>query len=230
MKTNKNQISFKNEKFGSEYYKEENIYLQEILTAIRSICSNENPKTVLDLGCGSGMYSKLFKNSEYCGIDMCDEIINFSKKNGLNIIKHDLEEPIPLENKSFDCIISVDTIEHIYDTVAHLKNINNILKDDGFFIMITPNISSLASRINILRGKRPSEVDAYRSDGEGQDHISAFGIDDIKKIMELSGFEIEVLSGINSGRFTKKYLQWFVDRGVFVSMSSSFLVKVRKIK
>jgi hypothetical protein len=122
----------------------------------------------------------------------------------------------------------MDVMEHTYNTIFHVSEIRRVLKPGGFVILITPNISSLSARLDVLRGRRPSEVDAMRSEWVNQDHISAFGIDDIKKIFELAGLKIEKLSGMNSGWFTGGIMQWFVDRGIGVSLSSSFLVKARK--
>lgn len=224
------KINFKNFKFGSDYYKNKNINFDLIFNSVKNICIGENPKNILDVGCGNGAYFKLFENANYTGVDINDEILKFAKNNGLNVLKCDIEEGLPFKDKMFDGVLTMDVIEHTYDTVFHLKEINRVLKEDGFVILITPNISSLSSRIAVLKGKRPLEVDAIRLGLEGQDHISAFGIEDIYKIFDLTGFNIEKISGINAGRFTGKYLQYFVNKGYLVSLSSSFLVKGKKKK
>lgn len=228
-KTRKSQINFKNAKFGSDYYKKPNKNFNFIANSIKNICKNENPKSILDIGCGSGEYSKLFPNAKYTGLDSVDEIINFARGKGLNIIKCNIEEGYPVKDKSFDCVITMDTIEHVYDTVFHLKEAKRVLKEDGFIILITPNITSLSSRIGLLKGQRPGEVDSHCSHITSQDHIRAFGIEDIKQIFSLAGLKIEVLSGLNNGRLTGKILTKLVNMGYLVSLSSSFLVKARKM-
>jgi len=229
MEISDSQKAFKNFKFGSDYYKGENVNTPKIRNAIRKVSATENPTSLLDIGCGNCMYAELFPNAEYVGIDIADDIIAHARSKGFNVIKADIEKDLPFKDESFDSVIMLDVLEHIYDTVHIMKEIRRVLKPNGFVILITPNIASLSARLDVLRGRRPSEVDAMRSEWANQDHISAFGIDDIKKIFELSGLKIEKLSGMNSGWFTGGIMQWFVDRGIGVSLSSSFLVKARKI-
>lgn len=224
------QKAFKNFKFGSEYYKGENVNTPKIMSAIRKIIIGENPSIMLDVGCGNGMYSKLFPNAKYWGIDIADDIIEHAKSQGLHVVKGDIEKRLPFKDNSFDAVLSMDVMEHTYDTLHHLQEIHRVLKPNGFIILVTPNIASLSARLRVLKGERPAEVDAMRSKWEDQDHISAFGIKDIKQLFNMSNFKIEKLSGMNSGWFTSGIMQWFVDRGMFVSLSSSFLVKARPIK
>lgn len=217
----KSQLKFKNDKFGADYYKKKNINFDLIVSSIKEICENENPKNILDVGCGSGVYSKIFPSAEYTGVDISEDIIEYARSRGLKVIKCDIEDGLPFEDKTFDAALSMDVMEHTYDTLFHLKEIRRILEDDGFIILVTPNISSLASRIEVLKGGRPFEVDAMRSDLSDQDHISAFGIKDIYKLFDLAGFKIEILNGINAGNFTKRFFKHFP------ALSSSFLVKAR---
>ena len=46
---------------------------------------------------------------------------------------------IPVEDKSIDAVISFETIEHIPDYEKFLEDVKRVLKDDGLFIVSTPN-------------------------------------------------------------------------------------------
>ena len=57
----------------------------------------------------------------------------------LSFVQADAEE-LPLKNNSFDVVVSIDLIEHLFDQNSHFKEVNRILKDDGgLYIIKTPN-------------------------------------------------------------------------------------------
>jgi predicted RNA methylase len=60
MEISDSQKAFKNFKFGSEYYKGENVNTPKIMSAVKKVTVGENPQIMLDVGCGCGMYSKIF--------------------------------------------------------------------------------------------------------------------------------------------------------------------------
>jgi SAM-dependent methyltransferase len=75
-------------------------------------------KTVLEVGCGTGVYpikyKELFSDKKYTGIDISEKNINFCRKNSdfeficCDIIKTDLK-------KTFDLVFSHAVIDHVYD-------------------------------------------------------------------------------------------------------------------
>jgi len=86
-------------------------------------------KTVLEVGCGMGIYpikfKNLFKNKEYFGIDIGEPAIDFCKKNSkFNFICGDL---IKTEfDKKFDLIFSHAVIDHVYDIDDFLTRITTL--------------------------------------------------------------------------------------------------------
>jgi len=87
--------------------------------------------------------------SDYCynskrsivSVDIGKSKMRMAKNNYpfLSFVQADAEE-IPLKNNSFDVVVSIDLIEHLFDQNSHFKEVNRILKDDGgLYIIKTPN-------------------------------------------------------------------------------------------
>lgn len=96
-------------------------------------------KNCLDLGCASGyMLSELakqFPDKEFTGVDAYDKAVDFAKKAYPEIRFITAVLGLPLANKSFDLIISYETIEHVQNPALFLKEAKRVLKDEGTFIL-----------------------------------------------------------------------------------------------
>tara|TARA_Y100001970_G_scaffold294280_1_gene449694 strand:- start:46 stop:858 length:813 start_codon:yes stop_codon:yes gene_type:complete len=100
-------------------------------------------KSILDYGCGNGLFLKLFKSKKF-GHDLNPNIEKKSKiiyLNSKEIIK-----------KKFDLIIMRGSLEHMHNFKKILKLLFSSTKNGGlFFITATPNSSSLAFNLNRIR-------------------------------------------------------------------------------
>lgn len=101
-------------------------------------------KRVLDIASGSGYGTALL--AQYAeiavGVDVSAEAINFSKREyKLNntIFKKSNGKTIPYNDNEFDVVVSFETIEHLEDVSLFMDEVKRVLKDDGIFILSTPN-------------------------------------------------------------------------------------------
>lgn len=79
-------------------------------------CDNYEPKSVLDLGCGIGSYllGALNKGSLVCGIEISPEAKKYTdKKVAGKINYHDATYDDIRFHLKFDCVICLETAEHI---------------------------------------------------------------------------------------------------------------------
>ena len=98
-------------------------------------------KKVLEIGCSNGLaatkYSKYFHT--YLGIDISDIAIKKAKllklKNAEFICSD--AHSIPIEKNTFDCVI-VNSLLHHLDLKKTLKEINRVLKKEGYLIFREP--------------------------------------------------------------------------------------------
>lgn len=96
----------------------------------------------LEIGAGRGDYSKTLSENIKDG-----DIIEFSKK-AIPILEEELKEKnINIIHgdfldynfeKKYSLIVMFEVLEHIKDDELALKKINNLLKDNGFFILSVP--------------------------------------------------------------------------------------------
>jgi SAM-dependent methyltransferase len=93
---------------------------------------------ILDLGCGTGYFTKRLRNKGYrvIGLDISKKRINDAGNS--EFIVGDASRP-PFKNKLFDCIIASDILEHLPGPlIKNIKRITNSLKKNGVFIISVP--------------------------------------------------------------------------------------------
>lgn len=103
-------------------------------------------KRVLDIACGFGYGTKIIssKASLVFGVDSDESVIKSCKtyQKGENIEYYVGDATkLDFDNKSFDCIVSFETIEHIIEYNDFLREVKRLLTPDGIFIVSTPNYS-----------------------------------------------------------------------------------------
>ncbi len=91
--------------------------------------------TLVDLGCGEGIYKKFFLQfcSKYVGVDWKDSLHNVNPD-----VVSDLNVRIDLPDKYADTIISISVMEHLYNPQQFLKECYRILKPGGYMILEVP--------------------------------------------------------------------------------------------
>ena len=102
---------------------------------------------ILEIGCGKGgllinLKKRGFNN--LCGLDVSSFQKNILIENNIDYISSSFFDMHKI-NKKFDCIISSEVIEHIYDLKSLVNNIYNILNDNGIIYIDVPNSSEYSS-------------------------------------------------------------------------------------
>lgn len=95
----------------------------------------ENIKTVLEVGCGTGVYpikyKNLFAEKKYTGIDFSKNNIEFCKKNSnFEFLCGDIIE-LNLDKK-YDLVFSHAVIDHVYDIDKFISKIVKAIKKYGY--------------------------------------------------------------------------------------------------
>jgi len=143
-------------------------------------------KTVLDIGCGEGYGSDFLADStkDVLGLDYDKEVIDYAKskynKKNLQFLVLDIKDLISL-NKKFDVICSFQNIEHIRDTDKLLKDISDLLNENGVFICSTCNMK---------------DASPGRSTPFNKFHVKEYLVDEFRRLLEARFKSVEMF-GLN---------------------------------
>lgn len=128
-----NQASFLEQEVGSR-----------LLERLNSI--NFSPKTILDLGCGTGQFISQLQNkfAEACiiGVDFAEGMLNFAKQYA-TCLQADVRQ-LPIANQSIDLIFCNCCIPHLQSSESIFKEISRVLRTNGLFIFTTYGPDTLA--------------------------------------------------------------------------------------
>lgn len=159
---------------------------------------NLHNKMVLDVGCGTGKYiSQLFRycNPNIIGIDGPTRVAHKAIQRGYKkVIKvNDLSvDRLPFKKDYFDCVICKDVMEHLYNPLFVLSEINRVLHINGIFLFHVPNHFPLIGRLRFLFNNKLDTFSFFSSDESRWSfpHIRFFEHADIIKVFNEHGFEI----------------------------------------
>ena len=118
------------------YEARKNLYLGYIQQYV------EKSSVLVDIGCGSGGFSKAFENQHrfIIALDVDGALLKHFK--GVNRVCGDAQ-CLPLRNNSIDCVFSISLMEHLPKPEEYAKEICRILKSKATVIVQLPNLQYL---------------------------------------------------------------------------------------
>lgn len=139
-----------------------------------------------------------------------DEIF---KTHNIDHLKWDLNTVLSDTGHSnyFDCVIFLETLEHLNRWPEHIINdIHKLIKPGGYLLMSTPNLVRLSNRFRMLLGRPPNNPFKYTDAGEH--HVREYTLGELKEffpkkkwIIDKTSYEFPHSIG-NNGIF--KLLTW----------------------
>jgi len=133
-------------KKGAKYKPLNKVFLDKILSRINEISPDNQQKTVIDIGCGTGDSLLDFsqKGFDVTGVDVSDfateEAKNLLEKEGIenfNLSVMNASE-INLIDKKFDIVFSKLVYAFVEDKEKLVEDIKNMMKENSVFILMTP--------------------------------------------------------------------------------------------
>ena len=118
------------------------------LKAIINHIQEMDGKRILEVGCGKGRVSKVFKNrgANVFGIDISGQLLlSASKIRPFHFIKAEAYS-VPFKDNAFDCVVLLEVIEHIPNLAQVFKELARVLKKEGSLIVVDRNKFSLNNR------------------------------------------------------------------------------------
>lgn len=149
-------------------------------------------ESCLDLCCGNGEFSQILKEKHQMQVT-CADYIHFHLEHveaaGFDVLNIDIDvdaDQLDMIAKAhagkFDLVVSLATIEHVYNSDNLLRFSHTVLRPNGRILVNTPNIGFLAYRLNaIFSGNRPF--------GEGH-HVRFWDYRFLRTNLYLNGFSV----------------------------------------
>ena len=121
-----------------------------VLAKIREIAPHASGK-YLDIGAGHGDLIRLVSQQFAVEPAACDYTAELMRLRDLKVAVVDLNtEALPYPDATFDLITCTEVIEHLEHYRRTFREIFRILKPGGAFVVTTPNVLNLRSRMRYL--------------------------------------------------------------------------------
>jgi 2-polyprenyl-3-methyl-5-hydroxy-6-metoxy-1,4-benzoquinol methylase len=142
---------------------------------------------ILDLGCGTGAWLERLANMGFRELYGVDHDINQFKTPKATCYQANLDyDDLGLSDKKFGLITAIEIIEHLENPGRIFFHCQQLLDDNGYFLMTTPNIHSVSCRLKFLM---TGELASFDQKGDPT-HIYPVFIRALKKILYRYDLEI----------------------------------------
>jgi len=151
---------------------------------------------VLDVGAGEGYFSRRMKD---LGLDVqaVDFLTDNFKCPDIPIHKTDLNEQIPFPDASFDCVVTIEVVEHIENHFRFMREVMRVAKPGATIIITTPNVLNLPARWHFylygFTDCAPVPLDPHREEYFMQ-HINPISLPELLFHIERGGGEMVALT------------------------------------
>lgn len=153
----------------------------------------------LDVGCGPGVITKLIGErigaARIAGVDQLD------RSSGIEFRAFDLDAPgpLPFDDRTFDVVSCLETLEHVHDTDHLVTEIGRVLRPDGYALISVPRIDSVLTILMLAAGLQPPAIECslrrrYGAPDEPErvsGHVSHFTRKALFSLLEANGFRVE---------------------------------------
>jgi methionine biosynthesis protein MetW len=180
-------------------YHADKFLLDRDLVALNMI---RGSRRVFELGCGTGRLLELIQAERRCGIDISTGAVEAARSRGIDARRVDIDsEDLPFPDRDFDAALVIETLEHLFDPIHALAELNRVLEPGGRIAVACPNIGYWISRIALMRGRF---TDFTGSSSLVPEHIRFYTINSLRHILRCTGFRVLEVHGCAKLRVRQK--------------------------
>lgn len=168
--------------------------LSSLLDEIFKISDREKVKKnqkirILDLGCGNGSFTNLIAQQGYeiVGIEESEQGIEIARRSfpTCNFIQSSIYSlPYDVLENSFDVVLAVEVIEHLFYPRELLRAARRCVKPDGYLIITTPYHGYLKNLALAMTGKMDQHFTSLWDGG----HIKFFSVPTMRTLLTAENF------------------------------------------
>ena len=180
--------------------------------------------SILDVACGGGYFlremARLYPGAaSFHGIDLSGEALRIARREfSKATYALSVAEDMPFGPKSFDVVTCLGSLEHFLNIGQALAEVRRVLKPQGLFLAMVPNIMWYQDILSVLfsknRKSRNQTHELFASHGEW------------KEMLEQNGFEV-ICSLKYNGIARASWKQWLKDMLIPERFSYHFIFIAR---
>ena len=149
---------------------------------LRALADAGEKGTIVDVGCGGGLFLKMLGEQGYHGIGLDNSTAAARlawTSNGVPVVCGDLPQS-PVGPGTCAAVTMFHVLEHLSDPIAYLESVRELLLPDGRLIVQVPNASSWQF---LVFGEHWNGLDVPR-------HLINYREKDLEKLLDHCGFEV----------------------------------------
>lgn len=123
------------DKYDEWFIKNENLFTSE-LRLFKKVLGDISGKTLLSVGCGSGLFESYIENSNIEGIEPSADMAEIARKRGINVIKIGLIEDVELTDDKYDIIYFNGSSSYMEELSPVYGKCLKALKENGKLILL----------------------------------------------------------------------------------------------
>jgi len=171
----------------SEFHKAR---MHSTISSLKEHIKDAEENSILDVGCGKGKITmalrKNFSNLKIDALDISSIAIDFALKSiqGVNFFVADATKYAP-KGTFYNAIVLNNIYEHVENPILLLNNLKNLLKQNGVFIISTPNRFHIKNIMRVILGfsiKVPKYHVTEYSISQLYDHHAYTGLEIVRLI------------------------------------------------
>ena len=179
---------------------------KRIRTAL-SLIEQHGCQEILDIGCGEGTLGQLLDDDLYIvGTDISTRAVEAASEyyDKTHVVDVEETELVEYFTQSFDCVVCLEILEHLFDPEHVLESVRTTLDDDGILITSFPNFVYYRYRLDMLFGRVPQDYTLYSS----SEHTQNFTIESFLNLLDNAGFDDhELYPSYKGPKLVPRFLQ-----------------------
>ncbi|MCP4404847.1 MAG: class I SAM-dependent methyltransferase [bacterium] len=185
---------------------------QEKIHSLHQFLETTTGKTCLEVGCDKGVLSYYLRQwgGKWTSVDADEENIRITKKLVGDGVEYTDGKTLTFDDRSFDCVVSIDFLEHIETDREFIDEMCRVLTDDGTLYVTVPHVGK-GLILNPLRkwlGFKPEDYGHVR---EG------YSLEDLQEKLEKGGFSVQ--RSTTFSRFFSEGIELGINFGYFFLLS-----------
>jgi SAM-dependent methyltransferase len=146
---------------------------------------------VLDVGCGAGTnYAERLLSSvrEVHGVELAPSAVEAAQSLGVKAVVHDLSEPLPYDDDSFDVVLCFEVLEHLFDPLFTTRETFRVLRPGGRLLVSVPNAGYFRDRLTFALRAHLNTSPFDLSNVWAGAHIRFFNNRLFKRMLKTAGY------------------------------------------